>query len=104
MSSRKKIIFEILAGPLDGHVITLENDTEWTRAVGSLLSFPWDDDLGQPQGRFLIEENQWMIEPFNSPHGTYIINREIKLSNKIGLQKGDLIKASATWIMIKDVD
>lgn len=104
MNSRKKIIFEILAGPLDGHVITLENDTEWTRAVGSLLSFPWDDDLGQPQGRFLIEENQWMIEPFNSPHGTYFVNRETSLSERAVLQEGDLLKASRTWIMVRLIE
>jgi hypothetical protein len=104
MSERKRIEIEVLTGPLDGHVIELKEETEWTGSVGGLLSFPWDDELGRPQGRFVFEEDQWLIEPQNSPHGTYILNREKKLSEKTVLQKGDLLKASRTWMMINAIE
>jgi len=104
MSEGKKIEIEVLAGPLDGHVIELTEETEWTRSVGGLLSFPWDDGLGQPQGQFVVEEDQWLIEPQKSPHGTYIVNRDMKLSENTVLQKGDLIKASRTWMLVKAIE
>lgn len=104
MSEGKKIEIEVLTGPLDGHVIELTEETEWTGSVGGLLSFPWDDELGQPQGRLVFEEDQWLIEPVDSPHGTYIVSREKRLFEKAVLQKGDLLRASKTWMIIKAID
>jgi hypothetical protein len=103
MNNSKKLDIEVLSGPLDGYQITLENDTEWTRSPGGLLAFPWDDELGQPQSRFVFEGDQWVVEPFSSPHGTYILNQEKKISEKTAIQSGDLIKASRTWLMIKSI-
>lgn len=104
MSENKKIEIEVLSGPLDGHKIKLEEEVEWTRLAGGLLAFPWDDELGQPQSKFSIEEGKWLIEPISSLHGTYILNRDIKLSEKTFLQKGDILKASRTWMMIKSIE
>ena len=56
MSDHPKLSLEILSGPLDGENITLTTETEWSRAPGSPLSFPWDDDLGEPQARFVLRE------------------------------------------------
>ena len=104
MIENNKLVLEILTGPLDGHIVTLKGETKWTQSVGSLLSFPWDDELGQPQGRFIVEEGKWLIEPFSSPHGTYILNKDVKLPNKTILEKGDLLKASRTWMLIKAIE
>jgi len=103
MDKGKKLDIEVLTGPLDGHVITIEDKAEWTCLAGGLLAFPWDTELGQPQSWFMVEEEDWLIEPISSSHGTYIFNREMKLSEKTVLQKGDILKASKTWIMIKDM-
>ncbi len=104
MNKNNKIEIEILNGPLDGFIIVIESDAEWTRLAGGLLAFPWDDELGQPQSRILFEEDKWLIEPISSAHGTYIFSREIKLSDKTVLQKGDILKASRTWILIKSFE
>lgn len=104
MNQGKKVEIEVLTGPLDGHVIELTEQTEWTRSVGSLLSFPWDHELGQPQSRFFVEDDQWVVEPADSPHGTYIVNQEKRLAEKTILQKGDLLKASRTWMIVKVVE
>lgn len=104
MNNQNKLEVEILTGPLDGHIVTLVGDTEWTRSAGSiLLTFPWDDELGQPQSHFIIEDDKWLIEPCDSLHGTYILNRELKLSEKTILQEGDILKASRTWMRIKSI-
>jgi hypothetical protein len=103
MSEQAKLEVEILTGPLDGYIITLEIETELTRLTGGLLAFPWDDELGQPQCRFIFDGVKWLIEPNDSPHGTYILNRDIKLSEKIIVQKGDLLKASRTWMIIRNI-
>lgn len=104
MNDEKKIEIELLTGPLDGLVIKLTEPTEWTQSVGSLLSFPWDNELGQPQSRFFVEDDQWILEPVDSPHGTYIVNKKKRLSEKLVLQKGDILKASRTWMMIKAIE
>ena len=104
MNEYKKLELEILTGPLDGYVVTLEGETEWRESAnGSPLAFPWDDELGQPQSRFIIEDEKWLIEPYDSAHGTYIANRQLRLSEKTALQEGDLLKASKTWMRIKSI-
>jgi len=102
-SGNKKLTLEVLSGPLDGYIVILESDSEWTRAPGGKIAFPWDEELGKPQSRFLLEQGQWLIEPFNSIHNTYILSRDTKILEKTALQLGDMLKASKTWMMIKDI-
>jgi hypothetical protein len=99
----QELVLEILNGPLDGHVIILESGTEWTRAPERRMAFPWDDELGEPQCRFIPEQKRWWIEPVRSAHHTYVLNRDMRILEKTALQLGDILKASKTWLWIKDI-
>lgn len=104
MTAGRSLTLEVLSGPLDGTPITLESDTEWSRAGEDRLSFPWDVELGEPQARFTVEEGHWHLEGLDSPHGTYRINREERLTGKkVQLEGGDILKASNTWLLVRQV-
>ena len=105
MSGEKhqELVLEILNGPLDGYVVILEGATDWTQALNSRMAFPWDDELGVPQCRFIPEQNRWWIEPVRSSHHTYVLNRDMRILEKTALQLGDILKASKTWLLIKDI-
>ncbi len=103
--SQKIIHLEILSGPLDGHTIQLEDETEWTRADGTPLSFPWDTELNTPQARLYREgENWWLDASEATTHGTYCANRVGRIEEKFQLQIGDLLKASETWLCITQIE
>ena len=102
MSEERSLTLEILSGPLDGATIILESETEWSRTGESLLTFPWDTELGIPQARFTVEQDHWHLEGLDSPHGTYRINREERLAGKkVQLEGGDILKASHTWLLVR---
>jgi hypothetical protein len=103
MSEQNKLEVEILTGPLDGHVLTLETETQWTRLLDNALSFPWDDELGEPQATFTPETDGWALTPHKSTHNTYRVNTEKKLTDKISLKAGDILKASRTWLLVKSL-
>jgi hypothetical protein len=101
MKEGRSLTLEILSGPLDGAAITLKEEAEWSRAGDGPLAFPWDDELGEPQACFQVDEAGWSLEGYKSPHGTYRINQGERVSTgKIQLAKGDLLKASATWLLV----
>jgi hypothetical protein len=106
MSESRTLKLEVLSGPLDGTTITLETDVEWSRAGGgeTPLTFPWDTELGDPQARFIVdaEEGRWYLEGLDAPHGTYRVNREERLTGKkVQVKGGDIIKASQTWLLVR---
>ena len=99
--SNPKLNLEILNGPLDGQVITLEKATEWSKEGKGKLSFPWDEELGTPQARFFLEEESWRLEGHDAPHGTYRVNRNEKIRDRVPLESGDLLKACGTWLLVR---
>ena len=104
MTEGRSLTLEVLSGPLDGTLITLESDTEWSRVGKALLTFPWDTELGDPQARFTIGEGHWHLEGLDAPHGTYRVNREERLAGKkVQLESGDILKASNTWLLVRQV-
>lgn len=101
--SQKTIHLEILSGPLDGYTIVLENETEWTQAAGTPLSFSWDIELNTPQARLYPKGEHWWLEASEATeHGTYCLNRVGRIEGKFQLEKWDLIKASETWLYVDD--
>ena len=102
MSTEHTLELEVLTGPLDGYVISLQAEAEWTAVGNGPLAFPWDEELGEPQARFTVDEHGWGIESRKSPHGTYRINREEKVQGRIPLEKGDVLKASHTWLLVRE--
>jgi len=100
MSKQQKLVLEVLSGPLDGATITLETNTEWDCAGDGPLAFPWDDELGKPQARFTVGEGGWWLEGLDAPHGTYQINREEQITEKVQLENRDILKASQTWLLV----
>ena len=102
MSEQQQLMLEILSGPLDGTIITLEADAEWSRAVEGPLGFPWDDELGEPQARFALDEQCWSLEGLNASHGTYRINHEERIKERVQLKRGDILKASRTWLLVQE--
>jgi hypothetical protein len=106
MNESRTLKLEVLSGPLDGTLIALETDAEWSRAGDgeTPLTFPWDTELGAPQARltFDAEEGRWYLEGLDAPHGTYRVNREERLTGKkVQLKGGDIIKASQTWLLVR---
>ena len=102
MTEGRSLTLEVLSGPLDGAPIILEAEAEWSRTGEGLLAFPWDVELGTPQARFTVEEDHWYLEGLDSPHGTYRINREERLTGeKVQLEGGDILKASQTWLLVR---
>ena len=102
--SQSQLMLEVLSGPLDGTLITLNADAEWSQAGDGRLAFPWDEELGKPQARFTVDEGGWSLEGLQSPHGTYRLNQEKpeRVKDKIQLTIGDLLKASQTWLMVRE--
>lgn len=91
---------EVLNGPLDGAVVALDKDTEWTRARQGPLAFPWDEELGEPQAHFRPDENGWTLTGHSVAHGTYRVNTNEKVTESVQLQSGDVLKASDTWLLV----
>jgi hypothetical protein len=103
MTRKPKLELEVLGGPLDGYVISLETKTEWTRQPGSLLSFPWDMSLGEPQAFFMNVEQGWVLEHANAKRGTHIIRSDYEDQLPTILRDGDILKASNTWLKVRSV-
>ena len=105
MSQGRRLVLEVLSGPLDGAAITLEAEVEWSRAGNGPVTFPWDGELGSPQGHFAVDEQGWGLQCVKSPHGTYRVNREERVTEaRIQLAEGDLLKASHTWLLIRQIE
>ena len=92
---------EVLNGPLDGATVTLEKETAWTRGRQGPLAFPWDEELGEPQAHFRPDENGWTLTGHHAAHGTHRINTREKVTSPIQLEKGDVLKASGTWFLVR---
>lgn len=102
--SKGQLLLEILSGPLDGHKVILEKETNWSKSCEGPLIFPWDTELGEPQARFFKDGEEWCLEGFQAKHGTYCLNRQEKIDKVIKLNKRDMLKASETWLMIQKVE
>lgn len=98
-----KIRLEILSGPLDGHIVSLEKDTYLTRLPGDLLSFPWDEELGKPQSHFIVNESGWQLDPIRSKHNTIVLRSGKKVLLPTKLQVGDIIKSCTTFLMVCEI-
>ncbi len=99
------LTLEILSGPLDGAIITLTDATEWTRAGTGPLACPWDAELGTPQARFTPGAEGWLLTGGPAAHGTYRVNTEERATAEpLRLAEGDILKASATWLLILKIE
>lgn len=104
---KKQLILECLNGPLDGYSFVLDFATGvfWGKQCESVLTFPWDYELGEHQARFFYEDESWWLESFpNQPHGTYRLNTQDRVQDKIKLSEGDILKASKTWLRVRGLD
>ena len=105
MNQARKLVLEVLNGPLDGAVITLTAAAEWTAAGIGPLAFPWDGELGKPQARLAVDEQGWSLKGVRSPHGTYRINREERITTgTLQLARGDIIKGGNTWLLVQQAE
>ena len=100
----KKLTIEILSGPCDGSELVLEANADWNREGSGALAFPWDVELGTPQGYLTVDEQGWWLEPVKSAHGTYHVSKGEKVQDKVELAKDDIFKASRTWLLAKDIE
>jgi len=104
MSKKPSLILQVISGPLDGLEITLTHTMDLSTTGQTPLSFPWDDELGAPQATFGLEDGHWTVTAHDSPHHTYRINTEEMIKGKILLAKGDVLKASRTWLIVINCD
>jgi hypothetical protein len=104
MSEGRALELEVMSGPLDGHVVSLQADAEWTAAENGPLTFPWDDELGKPQARLTRDEQGWSLESIKSRHGTHRVNRDETVQGRIRLETGDVLKASCTWLIVRRIE
>jgi hypothetical protein len=103
MMEDRVIILEILSGPLDGAVILLETDREWSRSGSGPLCFPWDIELGVPQARFVFEQGHWYLLGLDAPHRTHHMSRGQRIANgaRVPLATGDVLRAGRTWLLVR---
>ena len=101
--SKEQLILEILSGPLDGHKVTIEKETAWSKKGEGPLIFPWDTELGEPQSRFFKDGEEWCLEVFQAKHRTYCLNRQTNIGKEVKLERGDMLKASQTWLRINQI-
>jgi len=103
--SNPKFSLEVLSGPLDGRIITLEGETRWDAQGDGPLSFPWDTELGDPQARFFCKEGEWWLEGFKASHGMYRLSGEgERVSQAVRVTEGDLLKAGQTWLLVRQTE
>ena len=98
-----KLILEILSGPLDGHILALEDETAWGRTGEGPLIFPWDTELGNCQARFFLEEGNWWIGSCSEDHGTHCINRQGRVDDRLQLEAGDLLRSCSTFLLVREL-
>ena len=101
--SENKLQLEILSGPLDGTIVILDSETQWSCIGEGPLIFPWDEELGEPQAIFSIDAENWGLEGIPSPHGTYRVNQGERIEGKVELEEGDIIKACHTWLLVRAI-
>ena len=99
----RSLTLEVLNGPLDGAEIQITAETAWTKGLGGPLSFPWDNELGEPQAVITPSENGWFLVPNPSAQGIYRINTKEIIKEKFVLSTDDVLKAGCTWLLVKKV-
>lgn len=102
--SERRLVLEILNGPLDGHKVKLEKETSWSKKGEGPLIFPWDMELGDPQAHLFCEGDEWWVEAFKAQHGTYHLNHEERIEGKVRLEARDMLKASESWLLVREVE
>lgn len=106
MSEQRKLVVEMLSGPLDGATSDLDGEAEWSRAGAGPLAFPWDEELGTPQAHFRPMQDGWNLEPVKSPRGTYRmnVNGPERIAGAVAIEASDLLKASGTWLLVRTIE
>ncbi len=99
--SQPKLTLEVLSGPFDGQIVTLESTTEWSKSGSGVLSFPWDGEMGTPQARFIVTDGKWWLEPIGNRRSTRRNGEAIK--EKVALSPGDWLKAAETWLLVRKI-
>ena len=107
-----KLHLECVSGPMDGHCIVLQADTEWSRVGEGSMSFCWEEELGTPQARFLRQRSGerfvWCLEAFPAPHQTILIRRGLSaphlISEILELQPGDVVRASQSFLRVQSIE
>lgn len=97
-----KLTLELLSGPLDGLIVTLDADAEWSSASDGPLSFPWDEQLGLPQARLSVKGSVWYLEPL--PNGRSTRHNGDRIDGTVPLTKGDLLKAANSWLLVTEIE
>lgn len=100
----KPLVLEILSGPRDGEIVTLEASTDWGRTGAGPLSFPWDSELGDPQAHVTADEKGWWLEPVKARHGTHNMSEGERVTAKTRLATGDVLRANRTWLVVRQAE
>jgi hypothetical protein len=103
MVEQRLLTLEVLSGPLDGAIVLLQTDSDWSRIGNDRLCFPWDVELGAPQARFVFEHGRWYLEGLDAPHQTHLVNRRQRIAKgiRVVLEAGDLLKGGRTWLLVR---
>ncbi len=98
-----KLVLEILSGPLDGQILTLESETAWGKKGEGPLIFPWDTELGNCQAKFFPKEGSWWIGNCSAFYSTYCLNRKGQIENSLQLKGDDLLQSCATLLLVREI-
>lgn len=105
---QSKLIIEFINGPLDGHVVILNQETVWGQNGKGPLAFPWDRDLGAPQARFYPDDEGWYLEVHTKKPSTLLFSAEkhksTRITEKLTLEQGMILRASNTWLRINHIE
>jgi hypothetical protein len=44
------------------------------------------------------------LEGYPARHGTYRVNRDERVEEKVRLEAGDILKASNTWLLVREIE
>jgi hypothetical protein len=103
MTASAQLTLEILSGPLDGCIISLDSSADWTGQAGSPLSFPWDKELDAPQAQLKPGRNGWTLHPTPATRrNTHLMRPDSEPRLPTTLQTGDLLKAGDTWLLVRE--
>jgi hypothetical protein len=103
MTTSAQLTLEILSGPLDGCIISLDSSADWTSEPGSPLSFPWDEELDAPQAQLKPDRDGWTLHPTPATRrNTHLLRPDSEARLPAALQPGDILKAGNTWLLVRE--
>ena len=98
-----RLVLEIVSGPLDGHTVTLDQETVLGSKGDGPLVFPRDEELAAPHVRLQPDDDGWKLTTL-APNRITLVQRAGGQSQPVTLpvtlKVGDGLAAGRTWLIV----